>query len=173
MSRVNEIAIKILAGLFIWFCVNTLVFAFPTFDGGMYILDDNYLIGGWPGKIWECYTYAGGLSRVTQIENKVDKFAVTNNYILLEAGNEWYAINRQDNEISEFVSLEALKNTLKLEDNIRFTTSRPWLRLHFFWPAFFVSLIAGVFIFGLFFSGEIKRFIFPRKLTDNKAENEF
>lgn len=171
MSRVSEIAIKLLAGLFSWFLINTLVFGFVTFDGGVYVLDDNHFMFGWPDSLITQFNINTGKSRLISLKSEIEQLSITDNYILLEAGNKWYAINRQDHEMSEFVSLEALKNTLKLEDNIRFTTSRPWLRLRFFWPAFFASLSAGVFIFSLLFSREIKRLIFPPKLSGSKAEN--
>lgn len=159
MSHGNEITIRILGGFFIWFCIHIIIFAFPTFDGGTYILDDNYHIGGWPGRIWKNYENTGSFTLVTQIESDIEKFSVIDVYVLLKAGNEWYAINRQDHIISQFESLENLKDTLKLQRNIHFTTSRPWSRLRFFWPAVSLSIIAGICVIALLFFKEIKSFL--------------
>ena len=171
MLNVSSI-IKIVAGLLIWFLIHSIIFGIAGMDGGAYILDDNYVIHDWPGRIWRRYENTKSFSPEPKIESKIDKFAVTESYIFLKAGTEWYTINRQSREISQFDSLGAMKSAVKIKSDIYFSSSKPWLRMAYFWPAISISIPIGVFIFILFFSKEIKSFILPLKSSGNNIESK-
>lgn len=169
VSNITSIFIKAAAGFLIWIFVHSAIFGIAGKGGGMYTLDDNYKIGGWPGRVWKRYEDTQSFAIITQIEEKIEKYNISASYILFKAGNDWYGINRQSHDISKYSSLSDMKDALKINGEIHFKSSRPWLRMMFFWPAFISSTIAGLSIFLIIFREEITTRLFRRKSkTKNK-----
>ena len=176
MSRVNEITIKIIAGLFIWFYIHSVIFGIAGKDGGMYVLDDNYRIFGWPGRLVKRFEETPSFTAVKEIKSDIDAFAVLDGYILCKAGDAWYAIDRQKHTISQFADYERMKDSLEHGRfvKIHLTRSKPWLRMCFFWPAILISITSGIFIFGLMFFREIKGVLLkkPSVLFKNASDDK-
>ncbi|MBN1471974.1 MAG: hypothetical protein JW925_09345 [Syntrophaceae bacterium] len=161
VSNTASIFIRLLAGLIIWFCIHSVIFGIAGKDGGMYVLDDNYRIFGWPGGLVKRFEDTPSFTAVNEIKSDIDAFAVLDGYILCKAGDAWYAIDRQKHTISQFADYEQMNDFLEHGRfvKIHLTRSKPWLRMCFFWPAISISIAIGVCIFILFFSKDIKNLI--------------
>ena len=122
---------KVIPTILIWiFLVEIPIGVYILKDGGLYILDDNYYLAGWPGSIFD--RLIGHEVRL-KIQGDVTQFAISPEFIVVYTDQGWNAINRNTHSITaNYNSLDNLSLDLNLPE-LEVYINRPWLLLRFFW----------------------------------------
>lgn len=147
MFHVIKIIIKIVLCVFLWLLIsNVPIGMFVLKDGGIYMLDENYYVAGWPGRLFKnSYPFR-------EIKGKVDKFAVIENFIIVRTNDGWFAINKKTRDVSKsFATIEMLKESLDFTfENSQIIDSRSWLNLRGFWFMPATYALVGLAMFYVF-----------------------
>lgn len=148
MVHVIKIITKIILFVFLWLLISDVpIGMFVLKDGGIYMLDDNYYVGGgWPGKLFK------GSEPIREIKGEVDKFAVLEKAIIVRTNDGWFAINKKTRDVSKsFETVEMLKESLNFTfGDSQIINSRSWLNLRGFWFMLTTYALVGLIMFYVF-----------------------